>query len=138
MRFWDSSALVSLLVEEDVTKELLRLYSTDEIVAWWGTDVECTSAVARLERSGQLGVADTTEALRRLRELAGSWHLVEPSEQVKETARRLLRVHDLRAADSLQLAAAITAAERRPSTLEFVCRDQRLNLAAEREGFPAL
>lgn len=138
MRFWDSSALVPLLVEEEVTKELLRLYSTDEIVAWWGTDVECTSAVARLERSGQLGVADTTEALRRLRELASSWHLVEPSEQVKETARRLLRVHDLRAADSLQLAAAITAAERRPSTLEFVCRDQRLNLAAEREGFPAL
>ena len=76
MRFWDSSALVPLLVEEEVTKELLRLYSTDEIVAWWGTDVECTSAVARLERSGQLGVADTTEALRRLRELASSWHLV--------------------------------------------------------------
>ncbi len=138
MRFWDSSALVPLLVEEDATRELLTLYSTDEVMAWWGTDVECTSAVARLERLGELFAADATEALRRLRELASGWHLVEPTESVKETARRLLRVHDLRAADSLQLAAAITAAERRPSTLEFVCRDQRLNLAAEREGFPAL
>ena len=138
MRFWDSSALVPLLVQEEATEELLELYATSAVVAWWGTDVECTSAVTRLERSGHLPAADATEALRRLRQLAAGWHQVEPSEPVKEIARRLLRVHDLRAADSLQLAAAVTAAEQRPSTLEFVCRDQQLALAAEREGFPTL
>ena len=138
MRFWDSSALVPLLVQEDSTDELVEFYPTAAVVAWWGTDVECASAVTRLERLGKLEPADTTEALRRLTRLAAGWHVVEPGEPVKETARRLLRVHDLRAADSLQLAAAITAAEHRPGTLEFVCRDQRLSLAAEREGFPTL
>jgi hypothetical protein len=48
----------------------------------------------------------------------------------------LLRVHDLRAADALQLAAAIAAAEGQPASLELVCLDDRLIRAAEREGFP--
>lgn len=138
MRFWDSSALVPLLVQEEATEELLRLYPQAEVVAWWGSDVECTSAVTRLERQGQLSAADTTEALKRLRRFSAGWHVVEPSEAVRESAMRLLRVHDLRAADSLQLAAAVAVAEQRPSTLEFVCKDQRLTLAAEREGFATL
>jgi len=60
---------------------------------------------------------------------------IEPVDVVLETARRLLRVHPLRAADSFQLAAAFLAAEGRPSTLEFVCLDDRLVIAAQREGF---
>jgi hypothetical protein len=55
--------------------------------------------------------------------------------EIKMTARRLLRVHPLRAADALQLAAAFVASERRPPTLEFVCLADRLNDAARREGF---
>jgi hypothetical protein len=47
----------------------------------------------------------------------------------------MLRVHDLRAADALQLAAGVAAAEGRPATLAFVCLDERLAAAAEREGF---
>jgi hypothetical protein len=51
VRFWDSSALVPLLVAED-TSEALQAFFQDrqEIAAWWGTEVECASAVARLER----------------------------------------------------------------------------------------
>jgi hypothetical protein len=49
-----------------------------------------------------------------------------------------LRVHDLRVADALQLAAALAAAEARPATLAVVCLDDRLGAAAEREGFPVL
>jgi predicted nucleic acid-binding protein len=51
---------------------------------------------------------------------------------------RFLRVHPLRAADALQLAAAFTAAERRPSSLAFVCMDEKLLAAAKREGFNAV
>jgi hypothetical protein len=54
---------------------------------------------------------------------------------VRDVARRLLRVHPLRAADALQLAAAYLAAERRPSTLEIVTLDERVRLAAAKEGF---
>ena len=138
MRFWDSSAVVPLLVEEGDTETLLGLYPDDEVVAWWGTEVECASAIARLERQASLEAGQATESFRRLRDLAASWHLVEPTDLVKETAKRLLRTHDLRAADSLQLAAAVVIAEQRPATLEIVCRDRRLTLAAEREGFPVL
>jgi predicted nucleic acid-binding protein len=48
---------------------------------------------------------------------------------------RFLRVHPLRAADALQLAAAFVAADRRPSSLEVVTVDQRLAAAARKEGF---
>ena len=136
MRFWDSSALVALLVRERRTRELLSLYRRDhDIVAWWGTEVECASALGRLERRGTLDAGDTDKALARLDALEDAWLEVQPGEEVKMTARRFLRVHPIRAADALQLGAAFVASERRPSTLEFVCLDDRLNDAARREGF---
>jgi uncharacterized protein len=45
-------------------------------------------------------------ALARLRALADAWDVVQPAEGVREAAARFLRVHPLRAADALQLAAA--------------------------------
>jgi len=136
VKFWDSSALVPLLVEEDLTDAIRELFLGEPgIIAWWGTPVECASAVSRLEREGRLSPQETTEALERLDALARHWHRIEPVDAVLETARRLLRVHPLRAADSLQLAAAFLASEGRPSTLELVCLDDRLVTAAQREGF---
>lgn len=43
-----------------------------------------------------------------------------------------------RAADALQLAAAIVATEHAPASLPFVSLDERLNDAAAREGFQVL
>jgi predicted nucleic acid-binding protein len=126
-----------LLVEEKATVPVREFFLRDPgMIAWWGTPVECTSAVSRLEREGKLSPQAATEALERLDVLAQQWHRIEPVEAVLETARRLLRVHPLRAADALQLAAAFLASEGRPSTLEFVCFDDRLVIAAQREGFP--
>lgn len=79
--------------------------------------------------------AAAARALDLLREIALGWQEVLPSDPVRNTAQRLLRVHPLRAADSLQLAAAIVAAEREPPSLDFVGLDDRLNDAAQREGF---
>lgn len=137
MRFWDSSALVPLLVEEELTEPIRDLYLQEQgTIAWWSTPVECASSIARLEREGRLSPQAATQSLERLDALASSWNRIEPLDAVLETARRLLRVHPLRAADSLQLAAAFLASEGRPSTLEFVCLDDRLVIAAQREGFP--
>ena len=136
MRFWDSSALVPLLVEEEVTAALRDLYRGEPgMITWWGTPVECASAIARLEREERLSPPAVKESLQLLDTLTPHWHRIEPVDAVLETARRLLRVHPLRAADSLQLAAAFLASEGRPKTLEFVCLDDRLGTAAEREGF---
>ena len=136
MRFWDSSAVVPLLVEEAGTTWALRQYRSDPIVlVWWWTEVECASALARLERSGGVPSAAAAEARARLGELKAEWQGVQPIEAVRESALRMLRVHDLRAADSLQLAAALVACQHRASTLEFVCLDERLGSAARKEGF---
>ena len=51
---------------------------------------------------------------------------------------RFLRVHPLRAADSLQLAAAFIAAERRPASLDVITLDDRLAAAARKEGFTVI
>ncbi|MGH7389919.1 MAG: type II toxin-antitoxin system VapC family toxin [Candidatus Rokuibacteriota bacterium] len=136
MKFWDSSAIVPLLVSEATSRTLQRLYDTDPVMfAWWATELECTSAIVRRERLGQLRDAVVSEAFARLHGLRAAWHEVEPGEEVRETARRLLRVHDLRAAGSLQLAAAFFVSEARPSTVDFVSLDDRLLAAARREGF---
>ncbi len=136
MRFWDSSALVPLLVAEASSGAVLREYEIDpEVVAWWVTEAECVSALARLEREGSLTAQALSEGLRRLDGLRRAWREVQPVTIVRTTAIRLLRVHPLRTADALQLGAAIAAAEDHPATLQLVTLDERLALAAEREGF---
>ena len=136
MRFWDASAIVPLLIAETSTKTLQRLAHSDPaMLVWWATEVECASALARLEREGALDPPAVNEAFDRLRSLAEGWHEVDASDGVREAAVRFLRVHPLRAADAMQLAAAFVAAERRPSSLEVVTVDDRLAAAARKEGF---
>ncbi len=136
MRFWDSSAIIPLTVTE-ASSDGMRVIAEDDPVmcVWWATEVECVSALARLEREGALTDTGTTGALERLDLLAESWNEVQPVMAVRSAARRLLRVHALRAADALQLAAAVVAAEGQPASLEIVTLDERLAAAARREGF---
>ncbi len=135
MRFWDSSALVPLMLEEPTSRAMVAEYLRDpELIAWWATGVECVSAVARAEREGGLAPGVVAEAVGRLEALELAWAEVQPTDQLRELAVRLLRVHALRAADALQLAAALVAAEGHPGSLTVVSLDERLALAAEREG----
>ena len=139
MKFWDSSAIVPLVMAESSTKALQAVAAADPVMlVWWATEVECASALARLERDGALDEPSAHDAFERLQQLAGAWHEVDPSDAIREAAVRLLRVHPLRAADALQLAAAIAAAERRPASLEVIALDDRLATAARKEGFPLL
>jgi predicted nucleic acid-binding protein len=108
------------------------------VLAFWSSAVECESAVSRLEREGMLRPRAAAAARARLDRFAATWHEVQPTEALRDGARRLLRVHPLRSADALQLAAALAAAEGRPSTLPLVSLDERLSAAAEREGFAVI
>ena len=136
MRFWDASAIIPLLVAEQTKERLIALLEDDpDMLAWWGTSVEIASALARREREGLLSADEVGTALVSARELAESWHEIVPSDAVRRTAERLLRVHPLRAADSLQLAAALVAADFDPAGLPMVCLDARLTQSARREGF---
>jgi uncharacterized protein len=139
VRFWDASAIVPLLIAEDSTRRLQALATRDpEMLVWWGSEVECVSALARLERNAMLDTPEAMLAFNRLKQLAAGWHEIDSSDMIRETAARFLRVHPLRAADALQLAAAFIAAERRPSSLEMITLDDRLAGAAQKEGFAVL
>jgi predicted nucleic acid-binding protein len=136
VRFWDASAIVPLCVREDRTEELGGLAKDDPgLAVWWVTPVEVASALARRVREGAIEGRAEDLALARLGALAEGWVVVSPSADVRRLALRLLRVHALRAADALQLAAALVWAEERPAGREFVVLDDRLHEAARREGF---
>jgi uncharacterized protein len=136
VKFWDASAVVPLLVNETLSRKLQSIVAKDSaMLVWWGSEVECVSALARRQREGALDGRTMEIALARLRQLSASWHEIDPSDLIRETAERFLRVHLLRAADALQLAAAFAAAERRPASLEIVTLDDRLAEAAHKEGF---
>ena len=136
MTFWDSSAIVPLIVSESNSEDVLAFLDRDPVmIVWWGTPVECAPALARRERTGDLSAEATSQAILRLNALSAAWHEVNPSEAIRIVAVRILRVHPLRSADALQLAAAIIAAEQEPQTLEFLTLDERLRVAAEKEGF---
>ncbi|MBM4213085.1 MAG: type II toxin-antitoxin system VapC family toxin [Gammaproteobacteria bacterium] len=136
MKFWDSSALLPLVVSEPTTSSARASLAADPVmIVWWGTRIECASALARLERDGALDAGGAARAFDNLATLADVWHEIDASDMLRECAGRLLRVHPLRAADSVQLAAAVVAAEMRPTTLEFVTADRRLADAARKEGF---
>jgi hypothetical protein len=136
LRFWDSSAIVPLILAEASTVEMQAIAEDDPVMCvWWATETECVSALSRLEREDALTAGATLDALRRLDVLADSWNEVQPVVALRGTARRLLRVHTLRAADALQLAAAVVAAEGVPASLDIVTLDGRLAAAARREGF---
>jgi predicted nucleic acid-binding protein len=139
VRFWDSSAVVPLLVVESTSDAMESILAEDSVVStWWGTPIECVSAISRLERAGLAASSDVAAAHVRLSVLETNWVEISPADRLREDARRLVRVHGLRAADALQLAAAVTAATRGGHALPFVTLDERLALAASREGFTIL
>jgi uncharacterized protein len=139
VKFWDTSALLSLLAGQSGATEVKPLIDDDPgLVLWWGTRVELVSGVCRLRRDELLDEKTFSALVAKIEIISSEADQVEPTEQVRQAAVRVLRVHNLRAADALQLAAALVWTEHNPSGTGFVCLDKRLCEAAEREGFKVL
>jgi predicted nucleic acid-binding protein len=139
MKFWDSSAIIPLCVNEATSEILRRIAENDqEITVWWATRVECISALGRRKREGIFSVEAERNSREILSQLSMEWSEVLPTPLVRQRAERLIGIHPLRAADSFQLAAALIWAEENPQELAFVCLDQNLREAARKEGFAIL
>jgi predicted nucleic acid-binding protein len=139
LKFWDSSALVPLLLEQPASERLGDLLRRDpEIVLWWGSPVECASALSRLQREGMLARSSLRQSHEILDSLRAVAHEIEPVAEVRARALRLLATHPLRGADALQLAAALFWCRERPQKVGFVSMDNRLRQAAAAEGFLVL
>jgi predicted nucleic acid-binding protein len=135
MIFWDSSAVVPLLVNEPKTKEAQTALKNDRtIMVWCLTYLEATSALARRLRSDEIHFGHFRAGEERLKKLSAAWDQILFSDKLIQLAARLLRTHPLRTADSLQLAAALVAGGHDAAQINFFSYDDRLNEAAEREG----
>jgi predicted nucleic acid-binding protein len=125
-----------LLIEQQQSERVDRWFAEDAQLALWTlTPVEITSALWRLVREGLLNEESALNAEARSRELMASAHVVVDIEMSKSFAQRLLRVHALRAGDALQLGAALVWSNGRPQGRLLYTLDERLALAARREGF---
>ena len=139
MKYWDSSALLPLIVTEAQSRAKQFIYSGDShVFSWWATRVELLSALARRRHSGEWSDEEFQSSIRRWQRLVERFQDVAPSDRVRETAERLLVDHQLRAADSLQLAAAIVLRQNAVEPFDFVTLDTRLGQAATAEGFRVL
>ncbi len=138
MKFWDSSAILPLLVDERASASVVAVYEQDpRQIVWCLTEVEAASALARREREGN-EPEDVNRARSTLRTLVERWEEVTSLQSVRTRALRLLGTHGLRAGDALQLAAALVFCDERTESLPFVCLDDRLSDAARKERFPVL
>jgi uncharacterized protein len=135
LAFWDASALVPLCVGQSTTPRAIALYKTYEAVVWWATPVEIASALARLGRMKQLDSSDSARARQLAAALADAWFVIQPSEGLRAKATQLVDRHDLRAADALQLAAALEWCQDAPQSRVFLTADQKLREAAILTGF---
>lgn len=136
MIFWDSSAIVPLLVDEPASDDVAAIIEADNaMIVWWATPVECWSAITRRENDGTLAPGDADAVRRGIDRLGKTWNEVLASDPVRERAGRLLRTHPLRAGDALQLAAALTWARGRARGHLLCTLDDRLADAARKEGF---
>ena len=133
MRFWDTSEIIPLLVAELSSDVVMDAFSADSsIVVWWGTSIECLSAISRLEREQKITFREADTIISRLAELRSCWREIQPSNKVKELAERILRLHPLRAQDAQQLAACLVANSE--TAIALITLDERLEIAARREG----
>lgn len=136
--FWDASAIVPLCTDQGASLFARTALECRSVTVWWATPVEVVGAFCRLLRLGEISREEFEGAVSHLRSLQGRWMEVVPAERVRQLARGLVESHPLRAADALQLAAAVVWSAESPRGRLFVCLDQRLAAAAAGEGFEVL
>lgn len=136
--FWDASALVPLCVEEAQSARARSHARRFEPVVWWVTLVEVRGAISRLHGNGELSDRERDGAIARLQLVRQSWREILPNDELRVIALGALDNYALRAADSLQLAAALVWCGQRPSRRVFICGDRRLASAAALAGFTVL
>jgi len=139
VKFWDASALVPLFVPEPSSPRAEAWIREDPHVAVWTlTRLELLSALARRGREEPERRSRTAEARQDVLHAWGRWSEVTAIELVRDHAERLVDRYPLRAADALQIGAALVAARGNPEGLDFVTFDRQQRGAAQREGFRVL
>jgi len=137
VNFWDSTAILPLLLNGPISDELISLLRAEKgkMIVWWGATIECSSAISRLRRMNFLDQDGEAKAREMLRVLQHSWQEISPLDDVREEAIKVVHRYPLKPAESLQLAAAVIWTNHHPAGKRFVSLDGWLREAAITEGF---
>jgi predicted nucleic acid-binding protein len=134
--FWDTSAVVPLCCGDKHSAEAGRWSVLfPKMIVWWNTRVEIHSALRRLLREKNLSEKGFAQACGLVVQLRDRWSEILPTELVGDLAEECLDRYSLRAADALQLGAALVWCKEKPRTRAFVCFDPELGRAAAKAGF---
>ena len=137
MKFWDTSAIIPLFINEELTSTAKSYLEQDkQMMIWWGTSIEVYSTVSRLEREGVLSEQEQESVISCFRELEETSIEIHPQDSIKKTAKRLVRNHAIKTLDALQLASCIFA--NNEFTVKMVTFDERLRRIAQKEGISVL
>ena len=130
--YFDTSALIPLLVDEPGSERASRLWDVaDNVVAVRLIYAEARAALAQAARLGRLAAADLATAIDALEGLYANLDLLEVDERLVRRAGELAQHHALRGYDAVHLAAA----ERiRDDTTVMVAGDRDLCTAARTLG----
>ncbi len=136
MKFWDASAVVPLIVQEEKTEYCYKQLQKDkDVMVWTLSKIEVFSALCRRLRDNSLNEEAFESAKDRINDFFDMTYEIISISKAKARALRLLQIHPLKVADALQLASALIATEEDPARLPIICFDERLCQAAWREGF---
>lgn len=131
--YFDTSALVPLLVDESATVDALRFWSeSDRVATARIAVVETAAALAQAARIGRLTKAQHREAKHGAAHMFDRTDLVEIDTALIQVAAHVAELHSLRGYDAVHLAAAMALSD---GFLVFVAGDRALLRAAKSAGF---
>ncbi len=130
--YFDTSAVVPLLVQEPTTGSCTRLWDdATRVVCSRLMYAEACAALARAVRTQRLTTAQMTAATAELDDLSEQTDVVDITAELTREAGRLAQQHGLRGYDAVHLASAVAIADRE---VVFVTGDADLAAAARAEG----
>lgn len=134
--FWDASAVVPLCCVDKHSQRarfLSRQYP--QMIVWWNTRVEIRSALCRFVREGNLDEKGFKQALKLVGKMRDRWSVILPTDVLADLAENCLDRYRLRAADAMQLSAALVWCREKPARRAFITFDPGLATAARELGF---
>jgi predicted nucleic acid-binding protein len=136
LAYFDSSALVKLVVEEDGSHEVATLWDgADAVVTSRVAHPEVRAALAAAHRDHRLDDTGHREAKESWRQFHSALRMVEVTESVEDSAGHLAETHALSGFDAIHLASVLTLGR---APLVVATWDRRLLQAARTIGLSTL
>lgn len=130
--YFDSSALVKLLIEEEGSDVAAQLWDgCDEAMSSRLAYPEVRAALAAVARNGQLQRADLARTERTWDDYWATMRKVELNAELEQRAGTLTSAYALSGADAVHLAGALAIAE---AGVVFAVWDRRLHSGAKTAG----